>query len=76
MHPDTTRRGRLLYVALAFLGLDLPPAVQPSGLGALHVWLDTWHGIGLIAHGLLGRRVADTARQRSGRWPGITSPGS
>ena len=52
MHPETARRGRLLYVALAFLGLDLPPAVQPSGLRALHVWLDTWHGIGLIAHGL------------------------
>ena len=52
MHPETVRRGRLLYVALAFLGLDLPPAAQPSGLRALHAWLDTWHGIGLIAHGL------------------------
>ena len=47
MHPETARRGRLLYVALAFLGLDLPPAAQPSGLRALHAWLDTWHGIGL-----------------------------
>ena len=36
MHRETARRGRLLYVALAFLGLDLPPAVQPSGLRALH----------------------------------------
>ena len=52
MHPETARRGRLLYVALGFLGLDVPPAVQPSGLRALHAWLDTWHGIGLIAHGL------------------------
>ena len=52
MHPDTARRGRLLYVALGFLGLDLPPAAQPSGLRALHAWLDTWHGIGLITHGL------------------------
>jgi hypothetical protein len=58
MHPDTAHRadtahrGRLLYIALAFLGLDLPPASQPSGLRALHAWLDTWHGIGLIEHGL------------------------
>ena len=52
MHPDTARRGRLLDVALGFLGLDMPPGAQPSGLRAPHVWLDTWHGIGLIAHGL------------------------
>jgi hypothetical protein len=25
MHPDTTHRGRLLYTALGFLGLDVPP---------------------------------------------------
>ena len=25
---------------------------MPSGLRALHAWLDTWHGIGLIEHGL------------------------
>ena len=48
MRPETARRARLLYVALAFLGLDLPPAPRPSGLRALHAWLDTWHGIGLI----------------------------
>jgi hypothetical protein len=52
MHPETARRGRLLYVALAFLGLDLPPAAQPSGLRALHAWLETWHGIGHVVHGL------------------------
>src|SRR6185369_1897791 len=52
MHSETTHRGRLLCVARAFLGLDLPPAAQPPGLRALHVWLDTWHGIGMIAHGL------------------------
>ena len=52
MHPEIARRGRLLYVALGFLGLDLPPAAQPAGLRALHAWLDTWQGIGLIAHGL------------------------
>ena len=36
MHPDTAHRGRLLYVALGFLGLDVPPAAMPSGLRALH----------------------------------------
>ena len=25
---------------------------MPPELRALHAWLDTWHGIGLIAHGL------------------------
>ena len=52
MHPDTNHRGRLLYVALGFLGLDVAPSVMPPELRALHAWLDTWHGIGLIAHGL------------------------
>jgi len=36
MHPETAHRGCLLYVALGFLGLDLPPAAMPSGLRALH----------------------------------------
>jgi hypothetical protein len=52
MHSETNHRGRLLYVALAFLGLDMPPAAMPPELRALHAWLDTWHGIGLIARGL------------------------
>jgi hypothetical protein len=52
MRPDTAHRGRLLYVALGFLGLDVPPAAMPPELRTLHAWLDTWHGIGLIAHGL------------------------
>jgi hypothetical protein len=30
----------------------MPPAATPSGLRALPAWLDTWHGIGLIEHGL------------------------
>jgi len=29
---ERSRRGRLLYVALGFLGLDMPPAAMPSGL--------------------------------------------
>jgi hypothetical protein len=49
MQPDTNRRGRLLYVALGFLGLDVPPVAMPPELRALHAWLDSWHGIGLIA---------------------------
>ena len=48
---ERSRRGRLLYIALGFLGLDVAPAAMPPGLRALHAWLDTWHGIGLIAHG-------------------------
>lgn len=52
MHPETARRGRLLHVALAFLGLEVPPAAMPSGLRALHAWLGTWHGIGLIEQGM------------------------
>ena len=32
MHFETARRGRRLYVALAFLGLDLPSAVRPPGM--------------------------------------------
>jgi hypothetical protein len=71
MQPETTRRGRLLYVALAFLGLDMPPAAQPSGLRALDAWLDTWHGIGLIAHGLARQdRDLSLTRYRA-RW-GVT----
>jgi hypothetical protein len=34
--------------ALAFLGLDVAPAEMPLRLRALHAWLDTWHGMGLI----------------------------
>ena len=33
MHPETARRGRLLYVALGFLGLVVPPSAMPGGLG-------------------------------------------
>jgi hypothetical protein len=33
MHSDTAHRGRLLYVALGFLGLDVPPSAMPGGLG-------------------------------------------
>jgi hypothetical protein len=65
MHPKTAHRGRLLYVALAFLGLDVPPAAMPSGLRALHDWLDTWHGIGPIEHGM-ARQARDLSLTRYG----------
>jgi hypothetical protein len=32
MHSDIAHRGRLLYIALGFLGLDVPPVAMPSGL--------------------------------------------
>jgi hypothetical protein len=68
MHPEKARRGRLLYIALGFLGLDVPPAARPSGLRALHTWLDTWHGIGLIEHGL-ERQERDLSLTRyQNRW--------
>ena len=68
MHPETARRGRLLYVALGFVGLDIPPTAMPSGLRALHAWLDTWHGIGLVERGL-ARQDRDLELIRYGdRW--------
>jgi hypothetical protein len=68
MHPDTMHRGRLLYVALGFLGLDVPPVAMPPELRTLHAWLDTWHGIGLIEHGL-ARQERDLELIRYGdRW--------
>jgi hypothetical protein len=45
MHPDIARRGRLLDVAIGFLGLDLPLAAMSSGLRALTVEL----GLGDVA---------------------------
>jgi len=70
MHPDTAHRGRRLYVALGFLGLDVPPAAMPPELRALHAWLDSWHGIGLIEHGL-ARQARDLSLTRYGdRWGG------
>jgi hypothetical protein len=33
---ERDRRGRLLYIALGFLGLDVAPAEMPLGLRALH----------------------------------------
>jgi hypothetical protein len=52
MHFEVAHRERLPNVAVGFLGLDVPPAALPSGLRALHAWLDRWQGIGLIELGL------------------------
>jgi hypothetical protein len=74
MHPDTTHRGRLLYTALGFLGLDVPPSAMPPELRALHAWLDTWHGIGLITQGLARQdRDLSLTRYRD-RWGAICQP--
>jgi hypothetical protein len=40
MDSDTAHRGRLLYIALGFPGLDVPPATMPPRLRVLHDWLD------------------------------------
>ena len=64
MHPDTARQGQLLYLSLGFLGLDLPAAAMP----ALHAYLDSWRGIGLVERGL-ERQGRDLSLTRYGdRW--------
>jgi hypothetical protein len=56
MSGAADRRRALLAAALGFL--QLPP--QPSALHALHAWLDTWRGVGLIVDGMArqGYRVS------------------
>ena len=39
---------RLLHAALGFILLERPRRAPPSELAALHRWLDTWNGVGLI----------------------------
>jgi len=65
---ERQHRGRLLYVALGFLGLDMSPTAMPSGLRALHAWLDTWHGIGPIAHGLARQDRDQSLTRYRDRW--------
>ena len=45
-------RARLMYAALGFLRLDARPETAPPALLALHRWLDSWVGIGLIERGM------------------------
>ena len=45
---------------------------MPSGLGALHMWLDTWQGIGVIEHGLTRQdRDRSLTRYRDRREPAV-----
>src|SRR5437773_3844131 len=48
----TDRRARLMLATLGFLRLEgqLSPVLH-----ALHRWLDSWHGIGIIERGMLHR---------------------
>jgi len=64
MRSDTVRRGQPLYLALGFLGLELPPAA----MRALHASLDSWRGISLIERAL-ERQGGDLSVKRYGdRW--------
>jgi hypothetical protein len=45
-------RAQLMRAALGFLQLDARPETMPPALLALHCWLDSWIGIGLIERGM------------------------
>ena len=45
-------RAQLMHAALGFLRLDARPETAPPALMALHLWLDSWIGIGLIERGM------------------------
>ena len=45
-------RARLMHAALGFLRLDALPGMMPPALVALHHWLDSWIGIGLVEGGM------------------------
>jgi hypothetical protein len=48
----TRPRAQLMLAALGFLRLDARPETTPPALLALHRWLDSWIGIGLIERGM------------------------
>ena len=56
-------RAQLMRAALGFLRLDARPEAMPPALLALHRWLDSWIGIGLIERGMarcgIGRSVSE-----------------
>src|SRR5688572_18987081 len=71
-------RRALLTAALGFLRLD----VQTSATHALHAWLDSWTGVGLVVVGMerAGYRVSITPmedhwRARFGSHPMISDDG-
>jgi hypothetical protein len=45
-------RAQLVGAALGFLRLEAQPEARPPALLALHRWVDTWTGIGLIERGM------------------------
>src|SRR4029077_4084682 len=47
---------------------DAAPSVMPPDLRVLHGRLDTWHGIGLIAHGLACQDRALSLTRDRDRW--------
>src|SRR5215467_726753 len=64
VHLRTRSSTLMSHLGLGFLGLDLPPATTP----ALHAYLDSWRGIGLIDRGL-ARQGRDLSLTRYGdRW--------
>src|SRR5262249_48584793 len=58
-----TGRAGLLLAALGFLRLDVTPEAMPPALFALHRWLDSWVGIGLIEQGMY-RQASDLSLTR------------
>lgn len=71
---ERIRRGRLLFLALGFRGLDVKPEAMPFGARGLHAWLDSWHGIGVIERGL-ARQDRDLWLTRYGRFCSEGYPG-
>jgi hypothetical protein len=45
-------RAQLMRASLGFLMLEAQPEAMPAALLALHRWLDSWIGIGLIERGM------------------------
>jgi hypothetical protein len=41
-----------MLAAIGFVRVDALPATMPSALVALHRWLDSWVGIGVIERGM------------------------
>ena len=52
MSVAADRRRSLLVAALGFLSLDISRSHIAPPLAALHSWLDTWRGVGLIVDGM------------------------
>ena len=62
--PSLIYRRTLLIAALGFL--RYPP--RTPALAALHQWLDTWSGIGLIVVGMQRAHYTMSLRQIEDKW--------